>query len=435
MSPARLLSNDMNPFLPFQRISLGALLRKSVLCLMALFLSACGTLQAGIERTPVPNYGLTATLAALQSENEWLATLIAQPTQTPAPENTPIPPGTFASPSPTFTPTPAPAVFSNLRLSLQPEAEQTQRFYAAGVNRIYAVWDYANMRAGMTMKRVWRLDGEEWIVVEEDWDVDKYGQRGVMKGIAINDDENGLRPGEYSLSLLIDGEAQNLGSGTRPLYEIIFWILPHEIDGPVPSPDRSRAAIVQFAGRLVIEEPSGEMRLHAVAPEISHVAWFPDSRHLIYTERDRTQQERADEETGITHKLWLLDADTGDRSLIGATGENFHNPLVSPNGRYVAVLSGQTFVDGCQASPTLAVLELGEEYERKAVYTLSDFSGLPGPSTSSSGIYPGPLPSPFHWDAGSRLIADLWWSCSRAAPPDGEYRIDIRSMQGEKTGN
>lgn len=58
----------------------------SVCFLLLLVLSACGTLEITVDRTPTPDLGATATLGALQDQNAQLATQIAvlnPPTGTP----------------------------------------------------------------------------------------------------------------------------------------------------------------------------------------------------------------------------------------------------------------------------------------------------------------------------------------------------------------
>lgn len=68
----------------------------SVCFLLLLVLSACGTLEITVDRTPTPDLGATATLGALQDQNAQLATQIAvlnpptgTPTVMPPPQPTP----------------------------------------------------------------------------------------------------------------------------------------------------------------------------------------------------------------------------------------------------------------------------------------------------------------------------------------------------------
>ncbi len=80
-------------------------------CLFALALSACGTLQVGIERTPTAAATAVATLAEPKAtstvEPSPAATATVPPSATPAPSATPEP---QASPTPTAENTPAATV-------------------------------------------------------------------------------------------------------------------------------------------------------------------------------------------------------------------------------------------------------------------------------------------------------------------------------------
>ena len=56
---------------------------------------------------------------------------------------------------------------------------QNGRIFPAGTKQVYAVWNYMNMRAGMTVKREWYLNGQLWLTREEEWDFAKYGEHGA----------------------------------------------------------------------------------------------------------------------------------------------------------------------------------------------------------------------------------------------------------------
>jgi hypothetical protein len=396
----------------------------AVALLAAAFLFGSGrsTIAVGIERTPESHFRLTQTVEAVSTQNAVLAEQLA------VLEQTARPPG----PTPTGTPEPPPPSFSSLRFATQPEALQPRSYFVAGIPRIFASWDYAGMRDGMLVRRVWRHQGEIYQDREELWDASVYGTEGVMRGISIFDDESGLPPGEYSLTLYIDGIVQDILPETGLQTSARFWLFPPDLSGPVLSPDQARTAEVHEGGRLFIEEPDGLQHVVAVGQEISSLAWFPDSRRLLYAERDRSGQLSPDDDRGVTHRLWLVDVETGERSLMAASGENFHSPLVSPNGAYVAALAGPYHRSGCQISPALAVLALDLEHRRQAIYLMQDFELLDEPWPISE-AYPDREAGLMHWEGEALLTVYLSWPCPpRGVNPDGPYRLDLISLTAIK---
>jgi len=292
------------------------------------------------------------------------------------------------------------------------------------------------MNEGLIIRRVWYLNGIEWIAREEPWDLTRYGSTGTIRDVSIFDEEIGLQAGEYALTIFIDGVPQDLGQGTTFQERASFWIFEPDIRAPIASPNKYYTAIVNRGGHLLIEDPNGKLSELVITQEISDLAWFPDNRHIVFSDRDRSKQVNEVENIGITHKLWVLDIDTGERHLIGTTDENYHSPLISPGGRYVAVLAGATYKEGCQASPTLAILELDAEFRRQAVYVIDDFSGFAYSEPGRYLIYPFDTTNPGNWDSETRLIIGLWWSCLDVSPiPDGVYLLDLERKSARRIGD
>jgi hypothetical protein len=415
-----------------------ALRLSTLFSLLILGSTACTTLQAGIERTPTPDLSLTASVSALQRDNARQKTEIAQSQHTVQ----------TAAPSPTLTTTeilytpvaPAPR-FSTMRFSPQPDSVDPRRFYVAGIPRICSIWDYANMHAGLTVRRIWYLNGQEWIQRDEPWDFTRYGAAGTIQDICIFDENTGLQTGQYDLALLINGAPQDVGEGASFQDRATFWIFNPDVNGPVNSPDKTRVASVRAGSRLVVQDQTGVERELVIAQEISSLDWFPDNRSLLYTERDRSKQTSPNQDLGIAHKLWVLDTETGERHLISATGENFHNPQISPDGSYIAVLSGATYIDSCNYSPTLAIIKLDSGLKRLAVFRLSDFSGLPAvtgsnANTPASNIFPTNPKIPGKWEDNQKFVTGLWWSCLKQEnSPDGLYLLNLANMEAGFAGN
>ncbi|MEJ2150032.1 MAG: hypothetical protein P8Z40_11180 [Chloroflexota bacterium] len=208
---------------------------------------------------------------------------------------TPLPPTPTTTP-PTATPQPEPPqpTFSGpIRFTTDPNGNTSQQAFPAGVEEIWAEWDYAGMSEGDLIRRVWYQDGTVWIEREEAWDMGKYGASGTVRDISIYDYGGGLPPGEYSLELFINGTQQDVDPAT-------FSITGGETTGGTdaiayPSPDRSRTAIIQQLGTLVLTQIDGSSRTLAEHGEIIDVEWFPDNETLLYVTLDRGDTPEGDQ--------------------------------------------------------------------------------------------------------------------------------------------
>jgi hypothetical protein len=395
--------------------------------IFAISVSSCTVLEVGIERTPTPNLVLTAFSGTLEAENVLLATRIANVSSQFTITQTPL------NSRPTLTPSPTlpPPAFSSLRFAPQPDDSLARDFYVAGIPQIFALWDYSGMREGMLIKRVWKRNDVVWIEREEPWAFSRYGRQGTVRDIYIFDDEVGIESGSYSLSLYIDGVLQDLSSTNGTQSEKVIHVFESDVAVPVTSPDKSHTAFVQFGGQLLMEEPDGRVWEIAQAQEIASLAWFPDGRYLLYNERDRSNQIQPDEDTGITHRMYLVDLDTGEQTILGTSGENFHSPMISPDGVFISVLSGNTQRDGCIGSPNLAFIELDTELRRHSIHSLSDFSGLEFYNNNSLSVIPR-LSGERNWESDTKFSVVLEWVCK---PPgkelDGLYVLDLSQMTAE----
>ncbi len=124
-----------------------------------------------------------------------------------------------ASPQPILpTPPPLPtavnptsisgAAFANLRMATAVDA-LPQSIFPAGIEEIYALWDYHNMSGAERVMRLWLQNGQPWKAFEEPWAMDRYGVNGTVTDTFIYDYEgSGIPSGHYVLQLYIDGEYQ-----------------------------------------------------------------------------------------------------------------------------------------------------------------------------------------------------------------------------------
>jgi len=408
--------------------SLARLGRQVLIILTCLVvIGGCTTLEIGFERSPQPHIDLTSTTVALQILDSFLKTEIAKPSST---LQTPTQAPATSSTTPTTTPT-LPS-FSSLRFSTHPDTVVTQRYFVEGTPRIYAIWDYENMDPSMTMRRIWRKNGEDWIIRDEKWNMTEYGQKGTINDISIYDEDIGLEAGEYSLTLAIEDRE---GKQIHQLSDN-FWILPHQINSPIASPNKTNTAFIDMGGRLIVEDAEGNRRELVVTQEISDLAWFPNERHIIYTDRDRSHQVSPTEDWGITHKLWIIDTKTNNRNQIGTEADNYHSPVVSSDGRYVALLAGETRQEGCQATPELVIFELSENFSVKNIYNLGNFSGLPFSELENIRIIPQENLSPGDWQDENQFLVSLSGVCFRPdKPPDGNYLLDLNTFEATKVSN
>jgi hypothetical protein len=152
------------------------------------------------------------------------------PTATPVPPTptftpTPLPPTATPTPSPTPTPELGPPVFSDLVVALGME-DADEPFLPAEVfdwntKAVYAVFDYAGMRDGLSWSAVWTRGEEELAREEYVWDVGEAGRTGTRWVVYFEPDGRVLRGGEYTVSLTIEGEVEATAS-----FRIQFYVTP-----------------------------------------------------------------------------------------------------------------------------------------------------------------------------------------------------------------
>ncbi len=379
------------------------------LWLTLLVLVACGQIEVGVEGTAtavLPPPILATPTLAIQSDYT-VATATAVPLLTSTPQQ-------IINPNEPFR-------FTNLRFAAN---NQVQDKFAAGTEEVFAWWDYQDMDANAIVKRVWQLNGQEWLVREEPWDVAKYGAVGTVTDISIFDFEgSGLTPGVYSLALYLDGVLQVQRS---------FTVMLPETAVSYPDPTGNKHVAV-WGGLLFRQLDSNDLQFLAQGQEISEVVWSPDSSLLFYVEVDRSQQV-GDNTLGIQHALWSLDVTgTGNPIQLGSFTDDLHSPQISPNGRFVALLKGTGYGDACFVDTILHIMEVDAAGQKTALYTLADFLGAPRSDTYW--IYPTAI----QWNADNRLIVHLDMFCYDAttAPPAdallrGVYRLDMDTHQATR---
>ena len=162
------------------------MLKKFVIVFFCFFLAGCGTFNIRVQMAPEA----TATTQAS--------------TQLPKP----LPTVDVKTLFPTATPDLAPSfVGSGIRFS-EGDGKPELRSFAPKTHQIFATWDYTNMRAGLTVRREWYLNGQLFLAREEAWDFAKYGANGTITDVSIYNLDAGLPSGAYQLRLFINGQPQ-----------------------------------------------------------------------------------------------------------------------------------------------------------------------------------------------------------------------------------
>ncbi|MEP6896435.1 MAG: hypothetical protein ABI986_12575, partial [Chloroflexota bacterium] len=156
----------------------------------------------------------------------------AEPNSSPAQDVTlPIATAIATLEPASITPTagiPSNALFYGMFFTTDAVNGAGQPNFPAGTQQVFAVWNYQNMKVGMTVKREWFLNGHEWLTREEPWDFAKYGASGTLRDISIFDHTIGLDSGAYQSRLYVDNVVQPIGNSIygQPENWANFEILP-----------------------------------------------------------------------------------------------------------------------------------------------------------------------------------------------------------------
>lgn len=329
-----------------------------------------------------------------------------------------------------FTPVSSEPVFFNASASLEQSGTPARIAFPTGTKRVFAIWHYQNMRAGLTIKREWYLNGEPWLLREEPWDFEKYGAAGVMSDISIYDLDAGLPEGLYQLKVYINNVAQPIGVNTPsgPDTFMIFEILREEFTD-VPAPNSQWSAGVSFGNRLVIRNAAGVPTEIFAGREIPYVAWLPDSQHVLFVDRDRSGQV-SNLLVGVRDELWIADVLSREvtslyqsDTTLGSTGGLYP----SPNGKYVAGISGSGFGDACFLDSQVIFFEMAGNYKSVKVIKQEQFSGVP--RGADKVVYPVAVGT---WESNTQYRVPLNGTCGTDPSLMGLYLFDIPSLKANQ---
>ena len=191
--------------------------KKFLIIVFCFILSGCGTFNVRVEMVPAATTTAQVPTQAFQFPPTVQAQIIF----------------------PTATPNMSPVFRPNIRFS-EGVGKPELRSFAPNTHQVFATWDYANMREGLTVRREWYLNGKLWLARDETWDFAKYGANGTLTDVSIYDLDIGLPSGIYELRLFIDGLPQFVKGQASE--QITF-----AIQGPIAStPEPSQPVAVIF---------------------------------------------------------------------------------------------------------------------------------------------------------------------------------------------
>ena len=297
--------------------------------------------------------------------------------------------------------------------------------FPTGTKKIFAHWNYQNMQQGLVIKREWYLDGRLWLTREEPWDFAKYGASGAISDVSIYDFDTGLPSGVYQLQLYINGVQQPIGADTMfgPDNWLNFSVLsPNDATMASSSLDNLWSATVYGMKRIVLRDSQNSEREVFSGREINYLAWFGDSRHFLFVDRDYSGQQ-AGSPMGIRDDLYITDVATEQVTLLYKADSPFHGyggPQPSLDGKYISGLIGSGFGDACFVDSRLIFFELAGDFKSVKAIDQKSFSGIP--SAVNSVVYPAEEGA---WRAGNQYVVTLKGTCGIDPSQMGVYVFDV----------
>jgi len=352
------------------------------------------------------------------------------PTAAPTAAETATPPPTTITPIPTpyFEPYFEPVV----RFTSGPNQPETREF-ETGTEQIFAIWNYTNMKPGITVRREWYLNDQLWLVREEPWDFDQYGANGTISDISIYDFDAGLPAGKYEVLLYINNRPQFLPDpGVR---ESNFSIQ----DSPANptrllSPNEEFEAVLENRqSTVVIRDKKGVVVQLFNALKISQMTWFPDNIHLVFTNSDHSGQIGTST-IGIERELLLANIQTGELRPLTEADFPLQHAIVSPDGHYVAALLGNGYFDACMSGLELVFFELDGKLEVTRTYRTDAFANLPADLEYYPNFKKGEHFG--EWASPTQFKSSLVWFCVMDGNNyDGMYTFDLQTLSAEHSEN
>ena len=363
--------------------------------------------------TPAPVVGSATPTATRQ---------IASPVATISATAVPPPVG--------FTPTTSEPIFYGAYASSDARSVVGQSAFPAGTKEVFAIWTYQNMHAGVMIKREWFLNGKPWLLREGPWDFAKYGEDGVVRDISIYEDVFSLPPGVYQLKIYIDNVLQPIGrfTGDQPETWLNFEILPTESISESISPDQQWRAVVLGGHLLIIRDVNGTPTELFDGREIPYFAWFPNSQHILFIDRERS--EPAGTMAAIRDDLWIVDILSQETRLVYESdtalgiGSGF---VISPYSNHIASAEGSGGGDACFVDTRLIFFEIADDYRSVKILKQEPFAGLP--TLPDSSVYPTAVGQ---WEDEGQFVVPLSVTCTLNKALPGSYVFNMTQLSAVK---
>lgn len=350
------------------------------------------------------------------------------------PISSPVPTvsSTVEPPSVGYTPTTSDPIFHAAYAVSDSRSAVGQSAFPAGTKQVFVVWTYKNMHEGLSIKREWYLNGEPWLLREDLWDFAKYGEEGIIRDISIYEFETplGLPSGVYQIRVYIDNVLQPIGRFTKDSPEkwLNFEILPTDPIPEATSPDLQWEAAILDGNQLILRDVNGIPTELFDGREIPYFAWFPDSQHILFVERELTgKQERTT--LGARDDLWIVEIPEGEARLVYESNTTLGvvgGLLISPNGRRAASSEGSGYGDACFVDKQLIFFEFPGNLMSVQAIRQNQFSGIP--SSPDSVVYPAETGV---WQSDSQYLVTLEGTCMEQNPL-GPFLFDVSELTAVK---
>jgi len=353
----------------------------------------------------------------------------AEPASSLATQNVVLPLATISATAETLSPTPGPnaPMFYGAFFALDPVDAPIQGLFPEKTKQVFAIWNYINMREDLTVKREWYLNGQLWLTREDPWEFAKYGASGTIRDISVYDFDAGLEGGVYQLRLYINNVPQPIGTSPsgEPQMWLNFKIHPDDTQVGGGSPDFQWAIEILDQKTIVFRDVNGLPTTLYTGREIPYHSWSTDSKHMLFVDRDRSQQQSGTT-IGMRDDLWIAEIPSGELHLLYQSNTSFAGragPQVSPDGHFIVSLEGSGFGDACMVDSRLIFLELASDLKSVKPIMQEQFGGFP--ASNDGFVYPA---EDGEWKANDLYLVTLDGTCAVDKSQMGSYLFNVSNL-------
>jgi len=196
----------------------------------------------------------------------------------------------------------------------------------------------------------------------------------------------------------------------------------------VTSPNGQWVADADDPQKLLVRNTGRDVRQVFNGNEITNLAWLPDNQHIVFVDRDRSQQQ-VPTNLGIRDDLWIIDILSGESHLLYQNTVAFGSFSFSPDGRYMASIEGSGFGDACFVDSRLIFFELASDFRIARLIKQDKFSGLS--AVQDTVVYPVEEGT---WQSETDYLVPLNGTCNFDPNLVGTYLFDLSELNAQKTG-